>query len=419
MPRPNILLLLTDQQRFDTIQASGSSFSARTPHLDTLARAGVSFDRAYCTAPVCSPSRATLMTGLFPHQAGVPGNLGRDVPPLSPALPTVGKMLRAGGYQTVYHGKWHLGGCLEEHGFEVAGECSHDETTRLLASRFWKDRDWMNHDRPFFHVVSFLNPHDHYFFDPEKRVEGFRRPWRNSAPTAAPASVTARRADWSEEKWGAYFAFYEELIERVDADIGETLHQLRCSGFFSNTWIIFAADHGDMAGEHGLPFKGPFGYEGVTRVPLIIVPPQTRFSGPQPSGTFASGISPGRRDHLCSLADIVPTILDLAGLPPDATLPGRSLLPVLREADAPDPHEFVFAAWHQPGMRMVCTRGWKYICHEDGGEELFDLENDPDEMADLAAAPAAAEAKTKLISALTLHLKTTADPRASRFPQLS
>ncbi len=416
MARPNILLLLTDQQRFDTIEALGSSFSAATPNMDTLARAGVTFRRTYCTAPVCSPSRATLMTGLFPHQAHVPANLGRGVPPLSPALPTVGKMLRAGGYQTAYHGKWHLGGCLHEHGFEIGEECSHDETTRLLASRFWKDRDWMDHDRPFFHVVSFLNPHDNYFFDPEERVEGFGRPWRNNTPETAPAAVMARRPDWSEEKWGAYFAFYEQLIERVDAEIGECLHELRCSGFFANTWIIFAADHGDMAGEHGLPFKGPYGYEGVTRVPLIIVPPQTRFAGPQPSGTFESGIASGCRDQLCSLADIVPTILDLAGLPRVPALPGCSLLPVLRDATASDPHEYVFAAWHQPGMRMVCSRGWKYICHEDGGEELFDLKNDPEETCNLSAVPAAVGPKSQLIAALASHLRDTADPCASRFP---
>jgi len=417
--RPNILLLLTDQQRFDTIKALGSAFSARTPHMDGLARAGVSFDQAYCTAPVCSPSRATLMTGLFPHQAGVPGNLGRDMPPLSPALPTVGKMLRAGGYQTVYHGKWHLGGCLKEHGFEIAEECSHDETTRLLASRFWKDRDWMNHDRPFFHVVSFLNPHDHYFFDPESRVEGFRRPWKNSNPETVPSVVAAKQTDWSEEKWGAYFAFYEKLIERVDADIGETMHQLRCSGLFGNTWIIFAADHGDMSGEHGLPFKGPFGYEGVTRVPLIIVPPQIRFSGPQPPGTFDYGLAPGRRNQLCSLVDIVPTILDLAGLPQDDTLPGQSLLPILRDPLADDPHEYVFSSWHKPGMRMMRSKRWKYICHQNGDEELFDLGSDPDETCNRASDITFAETKANLISTLAAHLKTTTDPLLFQFSQLA
>lgn len=413
-PRPNILLLLTDQQRFDTIRAAGSSFGAHTPHLDALAGAGVVFEKAFCTAPICSPSRATLMTGLHPSQAGVPGNLGGDVPPLSPALPTVGKRMRAAGYETAYHGKWHLGGSLHDHGFDVAEECSHDESTRLLASRFWKNRDWMTSDRPFFHVVSFLNPHDHYFFDPDARVAGFRRPWGNTAPPVLPAVENARRADWPEEKWGAYFAFYERLLERVDADIGETLHQLRCSGFFSNTWILFASDHGDMAGEHNLPFKGPFGYDGVTRVPLIIVPPQARFAGPQPTGTFETGIRPGRRGQLCSLLDIVPTILDLGGVPTHVTLAGRSLLPILRDETAADPHEYIFAAWHQPGMRMARSQEWKYFCHEDGAEALFHLAEDPHETRNLAPTFPSHPAK----SALARHLAETDDPRRDTFPTL-
>lgn len=411
MPRPNILLLLTDQQRIDTIQALGSAFAARTPHLDSLVRAGVSFDHAYCTAPVCSPSRATLMTGLHPHAAGVPGNLGAGSPPLSPTIPTVGKMLRAAGYQTVYHGKWHLGGDLHEHGFEVAEECSHDESTRLLASRFWKDRDWMNNDRPFFHVVSYLNPHDHYFYDPAAQVEGFKRPWHNTQPEGPAAqAIAARRPDWPEERWGAYFAFYENLIERVDADIGETLHQLRCSGFFGNTWIIFTSDHGDMAGEHGLPFKGPFGYEGVTNVPLVIVPPQSRFAGPQPAGTFETGIAPGRREQLCSLADIVPTIRDLAGLPPDSSLPGRSLVPVLHNADSDDVHEVVFSAWQSPGMRMARASRWKYIAHENGDEELFHIATDPCETRNLADSADATEIKASLRQELSEHLARMRDP---------
>jgi arylsulfatase A-like enzyme len=117
--RPNILLLLTDQQRFDTIQALGSKFAAKTPAMDSLVRDGVSFDHAFCTAPVCSPSRATLLTGLYPSQAGVPSLVGDGSPPLSPSLLTVGKRLRQVGYETVYHGKWHLGGDIHEHGFDT------------------------------------------------------------------------------------------------------------------------------------------------------------------------------------------------------------------------------------------------------------------------------------------------------------
>jgi len=398
--RPNILLLLTDQQRFDTIQAMGSRFSARTPHMDSLAKAGIAFENAFCTAPVCSPSRATLMTGLFPDQAGMPGNLNSPCQPLATALPTIGKMMRAAGYETAYHGKWHLGGDLHEHGFEVAEECSHDETTQLMASRFWKDHDWCINDRPFFQVVSFLNPHDHYFYDPEHRVPGFARPWDNTNPgNDLPQVAQSRRADWPEEQWGSYFEFYSQLLERVDRNIGETLHQLRCSGFFSNTWIIFASDHGDMAGEHDLPFKGPYQYEGVVRVPLIIVPPQSRFSGPQTPGTFAHDLQPGKRAQLCSLIDIVPTVLDIAGINPNPELLGRSLLPVVRDAQASAPHKFVFASWHQPGLRMVRSA-------------------DPAEKRNLAGVADAAEQKAALVAVLKNHLECTGDSFVLQKPRM-
>ena len=409
--RPNILVLLTDQQRFDTIQALGSAFSAKTPNMDALVREGISFDNAFCTAPICSASRASIVTGLYPSQAGIPGNLDPSVPPLSPALPTVGKHMRAAGYQTVYHGKWHLGGRIHDHGFEVAEECSHDETTRLLASRFWKDRDWMNNDRPFFHIVSFLNPHDHYFYDPQSAVPGFKRPWNNKrcGVEGMPSATVAKQTAWPEEQWGAYFRFYEQLIERVDADIGETLHQFRCSGFYGNSWIIFAADHGDMAGEHDIPFKGPFMFDGVTRVPLVIVPPQTRFSGPLLKGAQESRFPLGRRSQLCSLLDLVPTILDLAEVEIPAELPGRSLLPVIRNAQSEAPHEFVFAEWMEPDIRMIRSRDWKYILYHPGEEALYHLKEDAGELHNLAASPHFAGMKASLASALKAHLSETGD----------
>ncbi|CAN5759234.1 sulfatase [soil metagenome] len=407
--QPNILLILTDQQRFDTIQAIGSKFTARTPHMDALARSGVFFDHAVCTAPVCSPSRATLMTGLFPGQAGMPGLVNAPCPPLSPSLPSIGRMMRSAGYQTVYHGKWHLGGDIHEHGFEIAEECSHDESTRLLASRFWKDRDWCLNLRPFFQVVSFLNPHDHYFYDPAERVAGFTRPWESPTSDDLPRNTRERVVEWAEERWGSYFEFYNQLLERVDTDIGELLHQLRCSGFFSNTWIIFTSDHGDMAGEHDLPFKGPFLYEGVTRVPLVVVPPQARFGGPNAPGTFAHDIRPGRRGQLCSLLDVVPTIREIAGMAPDTTLLGRSLLPAVHDENAPATHEFVFASWLEPGLRMVRSRDWKYIVHESGEEELYHLAHDPNERRNLANEAGFGPSKESLRRVLKLHLESCND----------
>jgi arylsulfatase A-like enzyme len=405
--RPNIVVILTDQQRFDTIQALGSRFAAKTPNMDSLVREGIAFENAFCTSPICSPSRATLMTGYYPSQVGVPGLLGRPSPPLSPAIPTIGKLMAAEGYETVYHGKWHLGGSLHEHGFSRHMECSHDESTRLEASRFWKNRDWLNNPHPFFHVVSFLDPHDHYFFDPQKEVSGFTRPWE-SGKEPLPTLPASRQVDWKEEKWGSYFRFYEELLERVDGEIGELLHQLRCSGFFHNSWIIFSADHGDMAGEHNLPFKGPFMYEGQVRVPLVIVPPRPRFGGPIFAGDFSHDLQPGKRSQMCSLLDIVPTILDLAGAEVPKAMPGRSLVPIIKDSSAPAPHETIFAETCPPPVRMARTKSWKYVLYQNGEEELYAVEKGL-EQPNLAAKPEYAATKAEMRALLEKHLKDTRD----------
>lgn len=413
--RPNVLLLLTDQQRLDTIQALGSHFNVATPNMDRLVREGVSFTNCHCTAPICSPSRSTLMTGYYPSQVGMPGNLYTPCPPLSPAQMTLGKRMLAAGYETVYHGKWHLGGDVQDYGFEAGEECSHDESTRMLAARFWRDRDWLEHDRPFFHVVSFLDPHDVYFYDPLLRVEGFERPWNNLGcpDNDYPEAVRKNMVKWEEARWGAYHQFYAERVGKVDRDIGLLFDDLRCSGFLTNTWIIFASDHGDMAGEHNIPFKGSFMYEGVTKVPLVVVPPQNRFIGDFARPIPQENIEVGRSsDSLCSLIDIVPSILELAGIEAPHLMPGKSLLPHIRGEVPTVGHSAVFAEWHIPGVRMARSHEWKYVIHQNGDEEFFHLVEDPAESHNRVADPDAATPLAVLKTALQDHLRQTKDPWA-------
>ncbi|WFB36217.1 sulfatase-like hydrolase/transferase [Kiritimatiellota bacterium B12222] len=404
MSRPNILLLFTDQQRFDTIQEIGSAFQAQTPHMDTLAREGIVFENCFCTAPLCSPSRATLISGLMPNDANMPGNLHNPCPPLPPLPSGLAPLMQAGGYETVYHGKWHLGGEICDHGFEIGIECNHDESTRQLASKFWRGRDWFEHDRPFFHMVSFLNPHDIYYFDPQKPSDR-QRPWKNlSRPSESyPKTAQTQQVDWPESKWGAMTEFYEQLLERLDGEIGELLHEFICSGFAKESWIVFTSDHGDMCGEHQLPFKGSHMYEGQVHVPLIIIPPMTRFqTTPEPS-PIAHNFPPGRRTQLCSLLDLPPTILDIAGLEKPASWQGESLLPLLRDPKAPAPHQTVFSCLSQPEIRMVRSQDWKYVCYENGEEELFHLKVDPHEIRNLAGNAACAVIQSELNSQLQRH----------------
>ena len=411
--RPNILLVFTDQQRFDTIQRLGSSFNAQTPTMDFLAQEGVSFDNCFCTAPICSPSRSTIMTGLYPSQTGMPGNLYAPCPPLNVTIPTIGNIFRNNGYETCYHGKWHMGGDVKDYGFEHGEETTHDETARLLASRFWRDRDWMANERPFCHIVSFINPHDHYFYDPQKAVPNYERPWKNLDRDVSnvPAPARDKMVDWPEERWGSYVEYYEEQLERVDAELGELLHQFRTGGFYNNSWIIFTTDHGDMTGEHNLPFKGSYMYDGQVRVPLIIVPPMTRFLGADRSGLFKHDIQGDQRSSaLCSNVDILPTMLDIAGIDQPENIPGHSLLPQVHGAYTDDAHDCVFAEWHLPPIRMARTREWKYVRYLKRGEELYNLINDPHECVNLIDDPGHSAALTAMRQRLDQHIAETSDP---------
>ncbi|NLF31749.1 MAG: sulfatase-like hydrolase/transferase, partial [Planctomycetes bacterium] len=378
--KPNILVILTDQHRFDTIAAAVDHFGVTTPALDELTRTGVSFDAACTTSPVCCPARSTIVTGLYPSQTGVYGNLTDEVGPMAEGIVTVANRMQEAGYQTVYHGKSHLGGRLENYGFEVAFENSHDPSTVTEACRFWRNADWIVNKRPFFHVVSLLNPHDIYFLRPGMEMEPTLPRWPNQDDdlSAKPWPQAVRRQEaWSDARWEYYRRFYASKVSKVDAQIDELLDELVCSGFGPNTWILFTADHGDMCGEHGLSFKGPFMYEGVTRVPLIIVPPRRAWGGAGNIDGEAGGFEPFRTDALVSHVDLVPTIMDIAGLPSDPALPGTSLLPILRR-EKTEVHDHVLAEWHCMGslvtpIRMVRTKRYKYNLYLGIGEELYDL----------------------------------------------
>ena len=423
-PRPNVLLILTDQQRFDTISALTNHFDVHTPGMDSLAERGVSFDNAYCTAPVCGPSRGTIMTGFFPSQTGVFANLGNPCGPLVESIGTIGNRMQALGYQTVYHGKWHLGGDIARYGFEIAEECSHDATTVQKASCFYRDRDWLNHKRPFFHIVSLLNPHDVYFLEPDKEAEPTLPRWANQDDTLEgkpwPQSAKANKAGLTDGRIEYYRRFYAEKVEKVDRQIVELLDEMTCGGYAPNTFVIFTSDHGDMAGEHGIPFKGSYMYDGVTRVPLIISPPRADMLGSTACPTEWRDCQPGHCEALTSHIDLVPTIIDIAGGEPVDGLPGRSLLPAMRGEALPQ-REAVFAEWHVMGdlvtpIRMARDTRYKYNHYLGIGEELYDLQTDPAELHNLADSADHADVLERMRGLVKRHCETTSDPFFSLTP---
>jgi len=408
--RPNIVLLLTDQQRHDTISAALDRFGCHTPGIDRLVKRGVTFANAFTTNPICCPARASIMTGLHPSAAGVPCNIS---PPLREDLPTIGRRLQLAGYETVYHGKSHLKGDLRNLGFEVAFENSHDPTTVQEAARFWRNRDWLNNQRPFFQVVGLLNPHDIYFLDPDGSDEATAAPWPDSRADDASRPVLqgyARpRTDWSEGRWAYYRRFYRERVEKADACIVELLEELTNSGFASNTWVIFGSDHGDLGGEHGRAFKGLCLADASLHIPLVIAPPDSRYLGvTNRDGSGSGRFEPFVSEALASHVDLLPTIMDMAGLPADASLPGRSLLPFVQGTARPGADDCVFAevtanAATTPYLHCIRTAEWKYILASGGEEELYNLAQDPWETRNLASDPAAAATLANLRERLRQH----------------
>ena len=156
---PNILFIFSDQQRHDTY-GEQARFHAYTPMMNRLAGMGVQFRQAYCSTPQCSPSRATLQTGLYPTQAHVVGNTGNPSDPMPLSLKTIGHRMQERGYQTAYMGKWHLGNDTAQYGYDHAPQVHDDETICQEACSYLANA---NHQKPFFQTVSFVDPHDIYF----------------------------------------------------------------------------------------------------------------------------------------------------------------------------------------------------------------------------------------------------------------
>jgi len=415
--RPNVLFVFTDQQQRTAMSVAGNP-AVRTPAMDSVAQAGVRFSRSFCAAPQCSPSRASILTGRWPHSARVITNAealgGR---PLDPRIPSAGQVFRAAGYETAYFGKWHLGKMVPEDGFETVEprDSGEGEVLAARAVEFLKQK----HDRPFFMMVSFINPHDIYDFrKTEKEIALARRnivlpASRTDDLRAKPAPQAVYRDEdqgvaakgFGDDEWRKYLEVYYSLVEKVDAQIGRILDALRAQKLDRETIVVFTSDHGDLGGAHGLPFKGPCMYRELVDVPLAICGP---------------GIAGAGRvcDDLVSNVDHLPTLCDLAGIAPPAIVQGMSMRPLLENRRPARWREFVVSEyyakqqWASP-IRMLQTTRWKYVRYRRWGEELYDLEHDPDEMNNLAhELPESGEARQtrdRLAGLLDRWMRTTND----------
>lgn len=419
--RPNVLFLLSDDQRPDTIAALGNGV-IRTPYLDALARRGSVFTRAVSPNPICTPSRAEILTGRSGYTNGVL-YFGEKINPDCALWPQV---MREAGYHTWYVGKGDPVAQPTRLGYEesrglFAGGGGRWEVERQDANGrpVTGYRGWMfrtddgtllpeqgvgltpdisarladaaigfirrQPERPFFLHVNFTAPHDPLLVPPgyERVYDAARMPLPRNFRPEHPFDHGNRRGrdelllpfPRTPEDVRAELAVYYAVISHLDAQIGRILAALNETGQAGNTIIVFASDHGVALGSHGLRGKQNM-YEHTIGVPLIL-------NGP--------GIPQGKRfDAQCYLRDLFPTICELAGIAPPADLDGRSLAPVL--AGTTDTiHPCVFGHFRDV-QRMIRTDLWKLIHYPAVDKyQLFDLAHDPDELKDLSADPHRAE----------------------------
>ncbi|MCA8990842.1 MAG: sulfatase-like hydrolase/transferase [Planctomycetaceae bacterium] len=469
MMRPNILWICTDQQRFDTVSSLGN-LRINTPHVDQLVEQGVAFTQAYCQSPVCTPSRASFLTGRYPQTTRCRQN-GQKMPDNERLLP---RMLADAGYRCGLSGKLHLASCangrVEERiddGYEVFHWSHHPQPdwpenayTQWLTSKgvTWEElyqgpeKDYVKHGIPTeYHqttwcaekAIEFINeaPADgrpwlfsvnmfapHHPFDPSPEYLARYRPedmpvpkWRDGELESksnfqrldhewahnSPGGM--RVSDITPQQSQAITAAYYAMCEQIDDQVGRMLAALDASGQRENTIVIFMSDHGEMLGDHGLYLKGPHFYDEAIHVPLVMSLP----------GTFAGGL---RRSAFVELTDLCPTLLECCGLRVEPQIQGESFRKLLVDPLAPDEHRAdVYCeytnSWthHRSYGSMLRTRDFKLVVYHGTGEgELYDLREDPDEFENLWSNPATQAVKLQLMQRLFDRSFFTLDPMPPR-----
>ncbi|MEX2501347.1 MAG: sulfatase-like hydrolase/transferase [Trueperaceae bacterium] len=442
---PNLLLIITDQQRADTVLPGGP---CPTPHLESLAAEGTAFRRAYAPNPICSPTRASLFTGLLPHAHGMT-DVTHAVPPqraeLVDGLPFWTRTLRDAGYRTGYVGKWHVERSerLEAFGLDeyetdlrLTGVQSHDgpldpriavrqdgykefllagvtdepaDATResYLAGRGvdFVQRAASDPDRPWALVVATEAPHDPYLVPRElyDRIDLDRVPLPESygdPMTDKPAVYRRIRETWrdlSETEVRQAIACYLAACAGIDDQVGRLLDAVRDTGQEEDTVVVFTSDHGDYLGAHGLFLKGVPAFEEAYRVPLIV-------RGP--------GIRPGITvDEPVGLIDLGRTLMRHL-LDHEFGGHGRDLGPYLR-GERPEGDPVAFAEFHGQRLgyaqRIVWHDRYKYVFNGFAEDELYDLEGDPHERVNLANDPGHAGLLRELAARMWRIVRETGD----------
>jgi N-acetylglucosamine-6-sulfatase len=436
--RPNIVVVLVDDMRWDEMRVAGHPF-IDTPHMDRVAREGARFLNAFATTPLCSPSRASFLTGQYARTNGITDNTARP----SHTLATFPAELQRAGYRTGFFGKWHMGnddsprpgfthwvampgqGEAIDPSLNVDGERVHVKgyTTDLLTDYVERFIERPS-DQPFLVYLAHKAIHPNViqrddgsvvpipgqpggFVAADRhrgRYAGRPMPRRASAfkpPQGKPALLRPIKelpplgretATTDEEIRGRI-----EMLLGVDDSLGRILATLQKKGVLDDTVVVFTSDHGYFYGEHGLNEERRLAYEEAIRIPLLIRYPRR----------VAANVT---KSQMVLSTDLAPTLLELAGVEPGAHLQGRSLIPVL-ERDTPDWRssflveyysDTVFPRIYQMGYDAVRTARYKYIRYRElrGMDELYDLEADPFEETNIIGRADAAATLERMKSEL-------------------
>jgi len=469
--RPNILWICTDQQRYDTIHALGNP-AIRTPNLDRLVSEGVAFTRTYTQSPVCSPSRASFLSGYYPSTIHVNRNGNAYFPD---KVRLITRTLADVGYDCGLAGKLHLSACdgrvekRPDDGYRVFKWSHHPRAedcwpTEERGYQGWLQKQGVDWDKAYladapdgmsiqdvyspgiaaeFHqttwcaeeAIAFMreqrdgpwlmsvNPFDpHPPLDPPKEyldlmdVDSMPMPLFRSEELESQRDfgdidhqTTEPESPFDYDARSMVAAYYAQ-IELIDDQVGRMLEALEETGQRENTVVIFASDHGEMLGDHGLRLKGCRFYEGAVHVPLIISWP----------GHFQSGLI---SDGLVELIDLYPTLLEATGQPVPPDTQGKSLLPILTgEADHHIHRKFVrceyhdaLVAGHASHANMIYDGRYKLVVyhgHDIG--ELYDLERDPDEFENLWDDPTMADVRFGLVKRIFDAVMLATDPGQPR-----
>jgi choline-sulfatase len=413
----NILVLMCDHHRYDALGCLGNPL-AHTPNLDRLAASSVRFENCYNQAPVCAPTRHSLVTGRYCHAHGVITNRHKPFP----GMTTIGHALQPLGYRRFNQGHMHWTDRSLDTGFEpwidqerwrqsmptdvlARYDWEHQNVTRRTTggpSTRTREQYWGHHvathairqieeaverDEPFLCWTAFTEPHPPFYPPKELYIlidqAAIQLP--EQAPSGAPPphpDILRKRREWAhltEVEIRQIIAGYYGMIALVDGYCGMVLDTLDRLGIREETIVVWTVDHGDQMWEHDLFLKFVM-REASVHVPLLVDAP---------------GVEPGLRTELVEHVDLLPTLCDLVGAPVPETVQGRSLLPLL--GDRPAPGNWRDAVFSQIGdTLMIRTREW--MLNTYGGEpgELFDLPKDPHEFCNRIADPAYADTVASL-----------------------